>query len=90
MLKVGDEYEDYLFYRGIGNFNFSATFSVDQDETLQIQNHSIEAIPFAFKNIRGKFRYKTIILTARVKTVFLNIIIIISGTNGVFYSHLLI
>ena len=72
ILKVGDEYEDYLFYRGIGNFNLPATFSVDQDETLQVQNHSIEAIPFAFtfEDIGGKFRYKTIIVTARVKTVF--------------------
>ena len=43
MLKVGDEFEDYLFYRGIGNFQLPATFSVDSNETLKIQNNSKEA-----------------------------------------------
>ena len=62
MLKVGDEYEDYLFYRGIGNFSLPAEFSVDSNETLHVKNNSKEAIPFAFafENIAGKFRYKTI------------------------------
>lgn len=62
MLKVGDEYEDYLFYRGVGNFDLPATFRVDGYETLVVKNHSKEAIPFAFafENIGGKFRYKTI------------------------------
>ena len=62
MLKVGDEYEDYLFYRGIGNFQLPATFSVDSNETLKVQNNSKEAIPFAFafENVGGKFRYKNL------------------------------
>lgn len=62
MIKVGDEYEDFLFYRGIGNFDLPATFSVDSSETLNVANNSKEAIPFAFafENIAGKFRYKTI------------------------------
>jgi len=48
MLKVGEEYEDYLFYRGIGNFEQHVKFSVNQDDTLVIQNLSAEKIPFAF------------------------------------------
>jgi hypothetical protein len=62
MIKVGDEFEDFLFYRGIGNFELPATFSVDSSETLNVTNNSKEAIPFAFafENIAGKFRYKTI------------------------------
>jgi len=40
MIKVGDEYEDYLFYRGVGNFPLPAVFSVDTDETLQIENRA--------------------------------------------------
>jgi len=48
MVKVGDEYEDYLFYRGIGNFKLPVTFTVDQDETVHVKNKSSEAIPFAF------------------------------------------
>ncbi|MFC5050619.1 hypothetical protein ACFPK9_08340 [Rubritalea spongiae] len=62
MLKVDDEYEDYLFYRGIGNFELPATFSVDDNETLSVSNNSRDAIPFAlaFENINGKFRYKNL------------------------------
>lgn len=62
MLKVGDEYEDYLFYRGIGNFPLPAVFSVDKNETLRVKNNSKQAIPFAFafENINGKFRYKNL------------------------------
>ena len=62
MIRVGDEYEDYLFYRGIGNFEMPATFSVDSSETLHVTNNSSEVIPFAFafENVGGKFRYKTI------------------------------
>ena len=67
VIKVGDEYEDYLFYRGVGNIEIPATFSVDDSETLQVKNNSKEAIPFAFafENIGGKFRYKTLgVITA--------------------------
>lgn len=62
MLKVGDEYEDYLFYRGIGNFPLPAVFSVDSNETLHVKNNSKQAIPFAFafENVAGKFRYKSL------------------------------
>jgi hypothetical protein len=62
MLKVGEEYEDYLFYRGIGNFEIPATFSVDANETLTISNKSKEPIPFAFafENIQGQYRYKAL------------------------------
>ncbi|MGJ8674201.1 hypothetical protein [Rubritalea sp.] len=62
MLKVEDEYEDYLFYRGLGNFDLPAEFSVDENETLTISNNSEEKISFAlaFENIAGKFRYKNL------------------------------
>ncbi len=62
MLKVGDEYEDFLFYRGIGNFPLPVVFSVDAEETLHVENKSNEAVPFAFafENIEGKFRYSVI------------------------------
>ncbi len=62
MIKVGSEFEDFLFYRGIGNFDLPATFSVDSNETLNVANNGKEAIPFAFafENVRGVFRYKTI------------------------------
>ncbi|MFT5240567.1 MAG: hypothetical protein ACI9X0_001543 [Kiritimatiellia bacterium] len=62
MLKVGEEYEDFLFYRGIGNFELPAVFSVDQNETLQIKNNSSEKIPFAlaFENLGSSVRYQVI------------------------------
>ena len=62
VVKVGNEYEDFLFYRGVGNFELPATFSVDSSETVTVTNKSKEAIPFAFafENIGGEFRYKTI------------------------------
>ena len=47
MVKVGDEYEDYLFYRGIGNVNLPVTFSVDANEVVTVENKSAESIPFA-------------------------------------------
>jgi|GEM_PF-1204352 len=60
MLKVGDEYEDYLFYRGLGNFNLPAVFSVDDAETLQISNNGAHAIPFAlaYEKTGETIRYK--------------------------------
>jgi hypothetical protein len=62
VVKVGSEYENFLFYRGVGNFELPATFSVDSSETVSVSNKSKEAIPFAFafENISGEFRYKTI------------------------------
>ncbi len=48
MLKVGEEYENYLFYRGIGNFEQPVKFSVDASDTLHIENKSKEPITFAF------------------------------------------
>lgn len=62
MIKVGGEYEDFLFYRGIGNFPLPVVFSVDADETLHVENKSEEAIPFgfAFENKNGSFYYKVI------------------------------
>jgi len=48
ILKVGKQYEDYLFYRGVGNFQLPVKFSVDSEETLTISNHSSDKIPFLF------------------------------------------
>ncbi len=62
VIKVGNEYEDFLFYRGIGNFELPVTFSVDSAESVHVKNHSKQPVPFAFafENIGGEFRYKTI------------------------------
>ena len=43
-----DHYEDYLFYRGVGNSPLPVKFTVDTDETITISNTSKEAIPFLF------------------------------------------
>jgi len=43
-----DEYEDYLFYRGVGNFPIPVKFTVGADETITISNTSKETIPFLF------------------------------------------
>ena len=48
ILKIGEEYEDYLFYRGVGNFDLPVTFTVDENETLKIANTSSEKVPFLF------------------------------------------
>ncbi|MDC1205984.1 hypothetical protein N8Z81_00235 [Akkermansiaceae bacterium] len=48
VLKIGEEYEDYLFYRGVGNFELPVTFRVDPFETLHIENTGKEALPFLF------------------------------------------
>jgi len=41
-----DEYEDYLFYRGVGNFPLPVKFTMGADETITISNTGKEAIPF--------------------------------------------
>ncbi len=43
-----DEYEDYLFYRGVGKFPLPVKFTVGIDEAITISNTSKEAIPFLF------------------------------------------
>jgi len=48
MIKAGEEYEDYLFYRGLGNLDLPITFSVTEEEVVQVKNQSSDAIPFAF------------------------------------------
>ena len=48
ILKVGEQYEDYLFYRGVGNFDLPVTFRVDASETLHLENTGDETIPFLF------------------------------------------
>ena len=53
------EYEEYLFYRGVGNFELPMHFSVDDEEGLRVRNDSSHAVPFAFvfENRNGKIRY---------------------------------
>ncbi len=46
IIKSNNEFEHYLFYRGVGNFELPLTFSIDAAETLQIKNHTSEKIPF--------------------------------------------
>lgn len=48
ILKVDDQCEDYLFYRGVGNFELPVIFCVDDSETLQIENSSSEKIRFLY------------------------------------------
>ena len=48
VLKVGDEYEDYLFYRGVGNFRLPLKTTVSEDESITLSNTSKQAIPFLF------------------------------------------
>ena len=48
ILKVGEQYEDYLFYRGVGNFELPVNFRVDAKETLHIENTGEEIVPFLF------------------------------------------
>ena len=62
MVKVGEEYEDYLFYRGVGNLNLPITLSVNEAEEVIIQNKSEEAIPFtfAYEKVGEVVRYKTV------------------------------
>ncbi|BDS05733.1 hypothetical protein NT6N_07730 [Oceaniferula spumae] len=48
VLKVGEQYEDYLFYRGVGNFPLPIKFTVDTNETLTISNLSSDKVPFMF------------------------------------------
>ncbi|MDA0765419.1 MAG: hypothetical protein O3A92_01160 [Verrucomicrobia bacterium] len=42
------EHEDYLFYRGVGNFAQPVRTTVDAEERLSIHNESSERVPFAF------------------------------------------
>lgn len=60
IVKVGDEYEQYLFYRGMGNFTLPLTLTVDSAETLTMDFKGKEKIPFAlaFERTNGKVRYK--------------------------------
>ncbi len=48
ILKVGEQYEDYLFYRGVGNFELPVTFRIDKSETLHLENTGDDNIPFLF------------------------------------------
>ena len=46
IVKVGEQYEDYLFYRGVGNFDLPVTFRIDDAETLHLENTGEEKVPF--------------------------------------------
>lgn len=48
------EHEDYLFYRGVGNFAQPVTTTVDSEENLGIHNTGSEKVPFAFVFERDK------------------------------------
>ena len=48
------EYEDFLFYRGVGNFAQPVTTTVDSEENLSIHNTGSEHVPFAFVFERDK------------------------------------
>ncbi|WP_143183526.1 hypothetical protein [Rubritalea squalenifaciens] len=60
IVKVGEVYEQYLFYRGLGNFTLPLTLSVDSAETLSMDFKGSQNIPFAlaYERVAGKVRYK--------------------------------
>lgn len=56
------EHEDFLFYRGVGNFGQPLKVTVDQAERLMIRNDHSGQVPFAlvFENRNGVIRYKVL------------------------------
>ena len=54
------EHEDYLFYRGVGNFSQPVITTVDSENRLIIRNKSEGKVPFGFvfENQLGSVRYK--------------------------------
>jgi len=60
IVKVGDTYEQYLFYRGLGNFELPMSLTVDEAETLKIDYKGKERVPFALAyEMKGsEVRYK--------------------------------
>lgn len=53
------ELENYLFYRGIGNFTPGLVTRVSSDESLQLENQTSGDIPYAlaFESRQGKIRW---------------------------------
>jgi hypothetical protein len=47
VIRVGEEYEKYLFYRGVGNFEMPVGFRVDSDEVLHVTNSGAHVLPYA-------------------------------------------
>ncbi len=47
-VKVGDEVEKYLFYRGLGNFDIPVHVKFNNKRDLQITNTGTEKIPYVF------------------------------------------
>jgi len=82
-LRVGDQAEKLLFYRGIADFNIPVQPKYLSDGKLEIRNEGEEAVGFAilFENRGGKIGYRVIrdlrgavsldspYLTARVESV---------------------
>lgn len=62
IVKVGDVYEEYLFYRGLGNFSLPVTLTVDSGETLKISYKGEERVPFAlaYEMAGSVVRYKVL------------------------------
>lgn len=56
------EYENYLFYRGVGNFGLPVKTMVDEQERLLIRNEASERVPFAFvfEQASGVVRYSVL------------------------------
>lgn len=47
-LSVGNEHEEYIFYRGLGAFPLALTATTSLDGTLRLSNASPETVPAAF------------------------------------------
>jgi len=60
LLRVGeDEYEKYLFYRGVGNFSLPVRFHMEGDDLLHVDNLGGEALGrlFVFDQDSGAARF---------------------------------
>lgn len=62
VVRNGKETENYLFYRGIGNFDPGLKVTVDRDETLTIRNHTGGQIPYllVYENNTGMPTWKAL------------------------------
>ena len=47
-VRVGEEVENFLFYRGVGNFDIPLQIVARSDDELVLQNTGPDAIPFMF------------------------------------------
>jgi hypothetical protein len=59
-LRIGEQREKFLFYRGIANFQTPVQPSFESDGSVKIRNTGADSVPVAilFDNRNGKFGYR--------------------------------